>query len=271
VALETKRRLDLDVVAGVVQRVPDPQRLAAELGIAIQYAQRVEADVAGLSIDTLLPHSHSDHIGRFLEVWVPDESGHGVAQELLLAHLGVPIRPAADPDAVPFHNRVAGVLGRLSRHAYLIVSMTYHTIGSMNERLAIGAYSQIARVAKAAGADELADELYVPMRADESLHLGYYRTYAMQLRQVLAGWQLAAVRALIVNTWAPVGAGEKPDKVPFGEVLVALEEDPDDPSIAVLVQDIAQDLLAKEGETLPPFVRRQLLYCVGLARDAAVA
>jgi hypothetical protein len=253
-------------VAAAVQRVPHPELLAARLGGAIRYSQRVEADVAGLSIDTLLPHAKSDHIGRFLAVWVPDESGHGLAQEGLLRHLGLPVDPPADPDAVPFHNRIAGVLGRLSRHAYLMVSMTYHTIGAMNERLAIGAYGQMARVARTVGADELADTLFVPMRADESLHLGYYRTYAVQLSQLLARWQLAVVRALIVHTYAPVGAGAKKDRAPFGEVLVALEEDPENPTIAAVVQEIAQDLLAKPGTVLPLFVHHQLRHCVELAR-----
>jgi hypothetical protein len=267
-ALERKDRLDLDAVAAAIDRVPDPELLAARLGAAIQYAQRVEADVAGLSISTLLPHEPSDHIGRFLAIWVPDESGHGVAQEMLLEKLGLPVIPSASPDSVPVHNRIAGVLGRMSRHAYSMVSMTYHTIGAMNERLAIGAYTQIARVARSVGATELADVLYSPMRADESLHLGYYRTYAAQLRHVLARWQLAAVRSLIVHTWAPVGAGEKPDKAPFGEVLVALEEDPEHPSIASVVQDIAEDLLAQPSKSLPPFVHRQLVHCVSLARAA---
>lgn len=222
-----------------------------------------------MSISTLLPHEATDHIGRFLAVWVPDESGHGVAQQMLLDHLGLPVTPAASPDAVPVHNRIAGVLGRLSHHAHAMVSMTYHTIGAMNERLAIGAYSQIARVARSLGATELTDVLYTPMRADESLHLGYYRTYAAQLRHVLARWQLAAVRALIVHTWAPVGAGGREDKAPFGEVIVALEEDPENPSIAAVVQDIAEGLLAKPGAALPLFVHRQLVRCVHLARVAA--
>lgn len=89
------------------------------------------------------------------------------------------------------HNRIAGVLGRLSPHAHAIVSMAYHTIGAMNERLAVGAYGEMAQIATSLDAGELADDLFRPMRADESLHLGYYRTYAMQLRAVLSRWQLA--------------------------------------------------------------------------------
>lgn len=268
-ALERKHRLDLEPVAAAIDRIRHPEALAERLGGPIRYAQRVEADVAGLSIETLLPYAKTDHVGRFLEVWVPDESGHGDAQEVLLDHLGLDLSPAADPDAVPIHNRIAGVLGRLSNRAYGIVSMTYHSIGSMNERLAIAAYTEMAHICKDLGEPELADVLFTAMRADESLHLGYYRTYAMQLRSLLKPWQLAVVRAMIVNTYAPVGAGEKHDKPPFGEVIMKLEDDPDNPSIAAVVQDIAQDLLAKDGDTLPPFVRKSMVHCVDLARAAA--
>lgn len=242
--------------------------MAKRLGPAIRYAQRVEADVAGLSIETLLPYATGGHIGRFLQVWVPDESGHGVALDLLLQRIDVDKYLAASPDKVPPHNRVAGVLGRLSQHAYNIVSMMYHSIGAMNERLAMGAYTQMARTCGELGADELSEALFVPMRADEALHLGYYRTYALQLRQVLKRWQMAVVRSLIVHTYAPVGAGGKDDKAPFGEVLLLLEDDPENPSIAATVQEIAQDLLARDEEPLPPFVHDQLRHCLDLARAA---
>lgn len=267
-ALERKSRLDLAPVAAAVDRLADPVAMAIRLGPAIRYAQRVEADVAGLSIQTLLPYANGGHIGRFLHVWVPDESGHGDALDLLLERIEVDKYVAASPDAIPPHNRLAGFLGRMSQHAYNIVSMTYHSIGSMNERLAMGAYTQMARTCDELGAGELSRALFVPMRADEALHLGYYRTYALQLRQTLKNWQMAVVRSLIVHTYAPVGAGGKDDKAPFGEVLLLLEDDPENPSIAKAVQEIAQDLLARDGETLPPFVNNQLRHCLDLARAA---
>ena len=96
----------------------------------------------------------------------------------------------------------------------------------------------------------------------------YYRTYARQLRPSLATWQLAAVRALIVNTYAPVGAGEKRDKAPLGRALLQLESHPDDPGIATSVQTIAEELLADDAE-LRPFVRDSLQACVRLARQSA--
>lgn len=268
-ALEVKPRLDLDVVAGAISRIRRPDAVAARLGDAIRYSQRVEAEVAGLSIETLLPYATDDYDGRFLAVWVPDELGHGEAQQLLLDHLGLPAYEPRGADVVPLHNRIAGVLGRLSRHVYEMVSMTYHTIGAINERLALGAYGHMARLATALGEHELAEALFNPLRRDESGHLGYYRAYARQLRPRLQSWQLAVVRSLIVHTYAPVGAGCERDKPPFGRVLLMLEEDPHNPTIAGAVQDLANELLAKPNADLPPFVLNAIRDCLERARAAA--
>jgi hypothetical protein len=201
-------------------------------------------------------------------VWVPDETGHGRALELLLAHLGLPSYTTRRDDAVPLHNRVAGLLGRLVPHAYEVVSMAYHAIGAVNERLAAGAYTRMAAVAAELGETGLADTLLTPLRRDESGHLGYYRTYARQLRPRLAAWQMAVVRALIVRTYAPVGAGDAVDKAPFGRVVAQLEADPENPAIAHAVHGIAEELLARDGEALPPFVVASLRECVRLAAAA---
>ncbi len=268
--LECKPRLDLDHIQRVVERIRRPDVVAHRLGAAVRYSQRVEAEVAGLSIETLLPHAADDYDGRFLAVWVPDELGHGHAQEALLRHLDLPTFVPRGADVVPLHNRIAGFVGRLSRHAYDMVSMTFHSIGAINERLAMDAYGQIAGVAGELGEEELGRELFTPLRRDESAHLGYYRAYARQLRPRLKAWQLAVVRAVIVHTYAPVGAGSQPDKAPLGEVLLALEDDPENPAVAGPVHEIARELLARPGGDLPPFVLRALRQCVHLAqREAA--
>jgi hypothetical protein len=268
--LEHKPRLDLEHVERVVERIRQPDLVARRLGAAVRYSQRVEAEVAGLSIETLLPHAGDDYDGRFLAVWVPDELGHADAQESLLRHLDLPTFVPRSADVVPLHNRIAGFLGRLSRHAYDMASMTFHSIGAINERLAMGAYGRMAAIAREIGEDELGGELFTPLRRDESVHLGYYRAYARQLRPRLKAWQLAAVRALVVHTYAPVGAGCRRDKAPFGEVLLTLEDDPENPGVAGPVHDIARELLARDDHDLPPFVLRALRQCVHLAqRDAA--
>lgn len=261
-SLEVKPRLDLDDVSRAIERLRRPDDVARRIAPALRYAQRVEAEVAGLSIETLLPNAHHDLHGRFLAVWVPDELGHAEALSRLLRALGLSTVEPRPADAVPFHNRVAGRLGRQSRHAYEMVSMTYHTIGAMNERLALGAYGRIAEILHELGERHLVDAMFGPMRRDESMHLGYYRTYARQLRPRLKSWQLALVRALIVHTYAPVGAGEKRDKALFGETLRVLELDPENPSVATAAHDIATELIAKEGRTLPPFALKAMRACL---------
>jgi hypothetical protein len=276
-AVETKTALDLDAVERTVARIERPDLLADRLAASIRYSQRVEAEVADLGIETLLPYATDDYDARFLEVWVPDERGHGTALEMLLDALGLPTYEARPADTVPFHNRLAGRLGRITAHAYEMVSLTYHAIGAMNERLAMAAYTRMAELCRGEiggepgsgpDLDALADILLVPMRRDESLHLGYYRTYARQLRQRMAPWKVALVRLLVVHTYAPVGAGLQPDKGPLGEVLLELEHDPDDPATARMVQAVAEELLAAPGRELPPFVRTELLACLALARES---
>ena len=265
--LEAKRSVDLDAVAGAVQRLRDPERVRDRLGDGLLYSQRVETEVAGMGIEVLLPHSQNGLVGRFLETWVPDEQRHGLAQEVLLESLGLTSYVPRGQDVVPIHNRIAGTLTRLLPAARGIVEMAYHAIGAINERLAMEAYRQMADVLTELGEHEVVDTLMTPMRNDEAMHLAYYRTYARQLRNSMARWQLAVVRGLIVHTYAPVGAGADADKPPLGRALLSMEGDPENPAIAAQMQAIAEELL-NDGAELRPFVRRSLVECVRLARAA---
>ena len=193
---------------------------------------------------------------------MPDELGHAEALGRLLVALDLPAVEPRPADTVPIHNRIAGLLGRHSRHAYEMVSMTYHTIGAINERLAFGAYSRIAEILDELGERPLVDAMFGPMRRDESMHLGYYRTYARQLRHRLKPWQLALVRTLIVHTYTPVGAGERRDKALFGDTLRVLELDPENPTVASAAHEIANELIAREGQSLPPFALKAMRACL---------
>jgi hypothetical protein len=265
--LEAKRNVDLDAVAGAARHLRDADRVRDRIGAALLYSQRVEAEVAGMGIEVLLPHSQDGLVGRFLRTWVPDEQRHGIAQEVLLQHVGLTSYVPRPQDAVPIHNRIAGVLTRLLPAARGIVEMTYHAIGAINERFAMEAYRQMADILTELEEHELVDALMTPMRNDEAMHLAYYRTYARQLRASLTRWQLAVVRGLIVHTYTPVGAGAAADKPPLGRAVLALEDDPENPAIAAQMQSIAEELL-NEGAELRPFVRRSLAECVRLARAA---
>ena len=262
----SKPRLELEPVARAVAGIRHPEALRERIGDPIRYSQRVEAEVAGLSIETLLPYTTDDYDGRFLATWVPDERGHGHALEILLNHLDLPAEIPREASTVPIHNRVAGLLGQRSTHAYQIVSTMYHSIGAMNERLALGAYTEMGAIAWDLGEEELATVLFAHLRRDEAAHLGYYRTYARRLRTNLAPWQLAVTRAMIVHTYMPVGAGARKDKPLFGRVLAALEDDPENPRAAALLQTIAEELLARPGQTLAPFVAKSLRRCLDSAR-----
>jgi hypothetical protein len=171
--LETKPPLDHAAAERAIDRIRRPDVVRERLGEALLYSQRVEAEVAQLPIDVALPHASDDYLGRFLEVWTPDETGHGQVQARLLGVLGLRPDDAVTDDWLASH--LAGLLGRASNRLYEVVLMIYHTVGAMNEKLAMSAYQAMGRIAYELDEPELADALFNPMRRDESMHLGYYR------------------------------------------------------------------------------------------------
>lgn len=259
--LEAKVPLDL---ASIDFGLRDPDRVRERLQHPLQYAQRVEAMVTGLSIETLLPRTsgESGYITRFLAVWEPDEQGHARALERLLDVLGLEAQPLPADEPVPLHNRVAGLLGTLSRRMHETVELVYHAIGAMNERLAFSAYERMGQILEELGEHGLADTLLQPLRRDESAHLGYYRTAARELRGRLDRWQLAAARTIITRTYSPVGAGAPVDKPAFGRTVLALGGYDD---LVDRVQVIAESLLSADERKLPPFVRASVDRCVAVA------
>ena len=255
--LESKPALDIDEVD---YEVRNPDAVRARLAAPLAYSQRVEAMVTGLSIETLLPRTSSTdgYIQRFLAVWTPDEQGHALALERLLVTLDIEPFPLPEDEPVPIHNRVAGLLGRMSRRMHETVELVYHSVGAMNERLAFSAYERMADILTELGEHGLSDTLLKPLRRDESAHLGYYRTAARDLRDRLDAWQIAVARNLITHTYSPVGAGEAKDKPAFGATLEALGENRE---IVDRVQVLAESLLSVDERRLRPFVQRSFERC----------
>ncbi len=259
--LEAKAPLTLDSIDYDLRDVATVRR---RLGAPLAYSQRVEAMVTGLSIETLLPRATGDdgYINRFLTVWEPDEQGHALALERLLVVLGLEPTPLPADTPVPFHNRLAGLFGTMSRRMHETVELIFHTIGAMNERLAFTAYERMSEVLVDLGEQGLVDTLMQPLRRDESAHLGYYRTAARDLRDRLDRWQLAVARAVITHTYSPVGAGDQHDKPAFGATLLALGDCDSRGRLADRVQLLAEALLSVEERRLRPFVARSFDRCL---------
>jgi hypothetical protein len=254
--LESKPSLDIDEVDYDLR---DPDAVRARLAAPLAYSQRVEAMVTGLSIETLMPRTGTGdgYIHRFLAVWTPDEQGHALALDRLLHELDVEPFPLPEDEPVPFHNRLAGLLGAMSKRMHETVELVYHSVGAMNERLAFSAYERMSEILVELGEHGLADTLLKPLRRDESAHLGYYRTAARELRDRLDRWQIAVARNVITHTYSPVGAGEKRDKPAFAATLRSLG----DSDIVDRVQLIAESLLSVDERKLRPFVQRSFDRC----------
>ena len=259
--LESKPSLVIDEVDFELR---DPDAVRARLTDPLAYSQRVEAMVTGLSIETLMPRTGTGdgYIHRFLAVWTPDEQGHALALDRLLTTLDIEPFQLPEDEPVPLHNRLAGLLGTLSKRMHETVELVYHSIGAMNERLAFTAYERMSEILTELGEHGLVDTLFKPLRRDESAHLGYYRTVARELRDRLDPWQIAVARNVITHTYAPVGAGEKKDKPAFAATLRSLGDGGARSDLVDRVQLIAESLLSVDERTLPPFVQRSFDRCL---------
>ena len=259
--LETKPSLDLDQVDFELR---DPDAVRARLAAPLAYSQRVEAMVTGLSIETLMPRTGTGdgYIHRFLAVWTPDEQGHALALDRLLTLLDIEPFPLPQDEPVPLHNKLAGLLGTMSKRMHETVELVYHSVGAMNERLAFSAYERMSEILTELGEHGLVDTLFKPLRRDESAHLGYYRTAARELRDRLDRWQIAVARNLITHTYSPVGAGEKKDKPAFAATLRALGDGAASRELVDRVQLIAESLLSTDEHELRPFVQKSFDRCL---------
>jgi hypothetical protein len=259
--LEAKAPLDLDRIDFSLR---DRDAVRARLAAPLAYSQRVEAMVTGLSIETLLPRAMGErgYVNRFLTVWQPDEQGHARALERLLIELDLEPVPLPQDEPVPFHNRLAGLLGATSTRVHETVELIYHSVGAMNERLAFSAYERMSEVLVDLGEHGLVETLMQPLRRDESAHLGYYRTAARALRDRLDRWQLFVARCLIVHAYAPVGAGSAADKPAFAATLRALGDEAAADDLAARVQLLAESLLSVDERPLRPFVEASFRRCL---------
>ena len=126
-------------------------------------------------------------------------------------------RPTCRPTrSLPIHNQLAKLLGRLSQRAHEVVELIWSASGAMNEHLAMSAYREMGIVVDELGERSLYETLFKRLRTHEAAHKGFYAAYAREVAQGMHRWQRRLARAIIVHTYAPVGAGARVDKPALG-------------------------------------------------------
>lgn len=252
-----------------------PERLRNELGRTFNYFGRVEGEVAYDPLMALMPrlgteyNGYTSHGSDFIRIWVDQEQAHGQIFEELQKHLG--LSPSPTNTEVSLHNKIGGILGRLSPSLHGVLELTYLTRGAMHEKLTFIGYERMATKLLAMGETALHETVIKPIRRQESGHLGYYKQAAQELKHHLKPWQIRLARRLSIATYAPVGAGNKSDKPDFGHVAETLVGDNVEMFAAPIHRIAETALTIHTEETLPPFVLKALQECIETARDARAA
>lgn len=250
--------------------INNPERLRDELGRTFRYFARVEGEVAYDPLIAMMPRLGTEYNGyrshgtEFIKIWVDQEQAHSAIFENLQSHLG--IEPAPINIESSIHNRMAGMIGKLSPALHGVLELTYLTRGAMHEKLTFIGYERMAEKLLALGETALHETIIKPIRRQESGHLGYYKQSAVELKNHLKPWQIRMAAKLSVATYAPVGAGGKNDKPDFGHVADTLVGDELE-KFAGPIQSIAETMLTTDAkETLPSFVISSLHECVDAER-----
>jgi hypothetical protein len=162
--VESKAPLELDQIDFTMR---DPGRLARDLTAPLEYAQRVEAVVAAMGVEHMLPRR--DHrVDRFLEVWTDDEVTHGDALARLMSMIG--LQPVHIDQGVPVSSRLVGAIGRASSSLQDVITAIWATSGTLNEHLAMSAYIRMDAVLQRLDERALHETLFRRLRAHESSH-----------------------------------------------------------------------------------------------------
>lgn len=258
--IEADGAIDLDTVDFTV---PDPHRVATELGPALDYFARIEREVERnvLELQVLLPDADERTV-RFVRVWEMQELPHGWVFDRMQTEVGL---PPAQPELnhVSRSLRLAGALSHLPG-VHQALMFLYLSIGAMHERLTAVGYDRLRTRVLELGMPGFAETAVRPIRAQESMHYAYYRNAAVEQRDRLAPWQLQLARVVRRHTYTPVGATTQPRRADFGAAALALVGDDDLAALSEPVQRVAQELLTSAGAglRLPPFVAAALQECV---------
>ncbi|MFK4089470.1 GTP-binding protein LepA [Kribbella sp. NPDC020789] len=244
-------------LAGVDYTVADPVRVAQRFGPALTYMARVELEVERnvLELEQLLPDPPDIDRHFYTDVWLPQETQHGLVLDHFLMLLGFP-RPVPDTSSVSFRLKLLGRLGK--RPAIQDISrMLYYLTGMATERSAVLAYNALHDGLLELGERAAATTIIAPIRKQEPGHFAYYRIAATGLWAQLMPWQRWLVRRLRTRTFTPVGVGTAVQQADFGTVMHSLGISSDDQDLRHFARQIGR-------------VERELLWAGRQGIDAPV-
>ena len=227
-------------LAGVDYTIADPVQLAQRFGPALTYMARVELEVERnvLELNQLLPEPPEIDRRFYTDVWLPQETRHGVILDHLQVLLGFP-RSTPDIRSVSFRLKLLGHLGK--RAAIQDISrMLYYLTGMATERSAVLAYNALHDGLLNLGEQAAASTIIAPIRRQEPGHFAYYQIAAGGLWAQLMPWQQWLVRRLRTRTFAPVGAGTAEQQADFGSVMRSLDVSIGDQELRSFARQIAK-------------------------------
>jgi len=250
-----------------------PDLLAERFGPVLSYMSRVELEVERnvLELNLLLPDPPEVDRHFYADVWLPQETHHGIILDRLQVEAGL---DAATPNVadVSFKLKVLGALGRVSA-VQDMSRMLYYLTGLATERSAVLAYNKLHAGLVELGERAVAATVVAPIRRQEPGHFAYYQFAARDLWPQLASWQRWLVRTLRRKTFGPVGVDTKQQKVEFGHTMKALGINTGDEAdlrhYATQVGRVEHELLwaHRKGLRVPDYVFKALRSAAGAAAD----
>ncbi len=250
-----------------------PKLIAERFGPVLSFMARVELEVERnvLELNILLPDPPEVDRLFYADVWMPQETHHGLILDRLQGLAGI---EASEPNLtdVSFKLKLLGALGR-ARGVQDVSRMLYYLTGLATERSAVLAYNKLHAGLVELGERAIAATVVAPIKRQEPGHFAYYQMAARGLWTQLSSWQRGLVRALRRRTFEPVGVYNNKQRAEFGEVMSALEMSSGDPAdlrhYATQVGRVEHELLwsRRRGLRVPDYVFKSLRRAAEAAAD----
>lgn len=229
ISSEILKRIDEqpEINPAVGKLVNDNDAVVASLGPALQYAQAVEAEVeaSALVAGILLPNPNEE-LGYFLAVWKYQEKTHGEAELKVLRTVDLKPKPTVD-HKTSMALRTAGLLARVSSGFHDIAEVGVLAYMALGEDEVLSAYPKMKQELLRIGEDDLAEELFAPMIAQEALHKSYQVAAVAERVDQLRPWQVQIAGKYIEHFYLPVGVQRSNTERMrgFGQMAVTLSPD----------------------------------------------